>query len=55
MQRVISTGRLSANRDVKAAKPFFRQALKTWGRAPRAVTLDGCATSHRAVRELAAE
>jgi transposase-like protein len=44
--------RLSAHRDVKAAKAFFRKALKTQGRAPVSVTLDGYAASHRAVREL---
>lgn len=44
--------RLCANRDVKAAKAFFRKALKTQGRAPLSITLDGYAASHRAVREL---
>jgi transposase-like protein len=39
--------RLSARRDVKAAKAFFRKALKTQGRAPVSY-----AASHRAVREL---
>ena len=47
--------RLSANRDVKAAKAFFRKALKTQGRAPVSITLDGYAASHRAVRELPAQ
>ena len=47
--------RLSANRDVKAAKAFFRKALKTQGRAPVSITLDGYAASHRAVRELPGE
>lgn len=47
--------RLSANRDVKAAKAFFRKALKTQGRAPICITLDGYAASHRAVRELPAQ
>jgi len=47
--------RLSANRDVKAAKAFFRKALKTRGRAPLSITLDGYAASHRAVRELHAQ
>lgn len=46
--------RLSANRDVKAAKAFFLKALKTQGRAPVSITLDGYAASHRAVRELPA-
>jgi len=45
--------RLSANRDVRAAKAFFRKALNTQGRAPVSISLDGYAASHRAVRELA--
>lgn len=44
--------RLSTNRDVKAAKALFRKALKTQGRPPVSITLDGYAASHRAVREL---
>lgn len=44
--------RLSSHRDVAAAKAFFRKALKTQGRPPRVITLDGYAASHRAVREL---
>ncbi|WP_241525275.1 transposase [Variovorax sp. B4] len=47
--------RLSANRDVKAAKAFFRKALETQGRAPVSITLDGYAASHGAVRELPAQ
>ena len=47
--------RLSANRDVKAAKAFLRKALETQGRAPVSITLDGYAASHRAVRELPAQ
>jgi len=47
--------RLSAHRDVKAAKAFFRKALETLGRAPMSITLDGYAASHRAVRELPAQ
>ena len=47
--------RLSANRDVKAAKTFFRKALETQGRVPVRITLDGYAASHRAVRELPAQ
>ena len=47
--------RLSINRDVKAAKAFFRKALETQGRAPVSITLDGYAASHRAVRELPAQ
>lgn len=44
--------RLSARRDVAAAKAFFRQALELHGRTPRRVTLDGYQASHRALREL---
>ena len=47
--------RLSRRRDVTAAKSFFRKALKTQGRPPRTITLDGYAASHRAVRELPEE
>jgi transposase-like protein len=47
--------RLSAKRDVVAAKAFFRKALRSQGRAPNSITLDGYAASHRAVRELVAE
>jgi len=42
--------RLSPKRDVAAAKAFFRKALRTQGRAPVSITLDGYAASHRAVR-----
>ena len=56
---VDSTGRtvdfrLSARRDVGAAKVFFRKAIKSQGSAPTAITLDGYAASHRAVREMQA-
>src|SRR5580704_8690493 len=44
--------RLSAKRDVAAAKAFFRKASKGQHDAPRTITLDGYAASHRAVREL---
>jgi transposase-like protein len=44
--------RLSPKRDVVAAKAFFRKALRTQGRAPISITLDGYAASHRAVREM---
>jgi transposase-like protein len=44
--------RLSSRRDVTAAKLFFWKALKTQGRPPRVITLDGYAASHRAVQEL---
>ena len=47
--------RLSANRDVAAAKAFLRKALRTQGRAPVSVTLDGYVASHRAVREMPSE
>jgi transposase-like protein len=47
--------RLSEQRDVRAAKAFFRKALKTQGRAPVSITLDSYAASHRAVRELPVE
>ena len=44
--------RLSAGRDVGAAKAFFRKAIKIQESAPRTITLDGYAASHRAVREM---
>jgi transposase-like protein len=44
--------RLSPRRDVAAAKAFFRKAIKGQGSGPRTVTLDGCAASRRAVREM---
>ena len=47
--------RLSARRDVAAAKAFFRKAMKTQQCAPQTITLDGYAASHRAVRELKAD
>jgi transposase-like protein len=57
---VDSTGRtvdfrLSARRDVGAAKAFFRKAIKSQGSAPTSITLDGYAASHRAVREMKAD
>ncbi len=45
---------LSEKRDVTAAKHFFRKALKSVG-APRVITLDAYAASHRAVAELKSE
>jgi transposase-like protein len=47
--------RLSGRRDVTAAKAFFREAIKCQGSAPRTITLDGYAASHRAVREMKAD
>jgi transposase-like protein len=47
--------RLSPKRDVAAAKAFLRKALKTQGRVPMSITLDGYAASHRAVREMPVE
>lgn len=44
--------RLSAKRDVTAAKAFFRKAIQGQQRVPLTITLDGYAASHRAVREL---
>jgi transposase-like protein len=38
---------LSPTRDVAAAKAFFRKALRTQGRPPVTITLDGYAASHR--------
>jgi transposase-like protein len=47
--------RLSAQRDVAAAKAFFRKAINRQQRPPQTITLDGYAVSHRAVRELKAD
>jgi transposase-like protein len=47
--------RLSARRDVGAAKAFLRKAIKSQGSAPQTITLDGYAASHRAVREMKAD
>ena len=47
--------RLSSRRHVTAAKAFFRKAFRSQGSTPRAITLDGYAASHRAVREMKAD
>ena len=47
--------RLSARRDVTAAKAFFKKAIKGQGHPPQTITLDGYAASHRAVREMKAD
>ena len=44
---------LSRRRDIAAAKRFFSRAVKQHG-APRVITLDGYAASHRAVDKLKA-
>ncbi|SIT49545.1 Integrase catalytic region (fragment) [Paraburkholderia ribeironis] len=38
-----------------AAKAFFAKAIRSQGRAPATITLDGYAASHRAVREMKAD
>ena len=47
--------RLSTRRDVAATKAFFAKAIRSQGRAPATITLDGYAASHRAVREMRAD
>jgi transposase-like protein len=42
---------LSRNRDVNAAKTFLRRAIKNT-RQQTKITLDACAASHRALREM---
>jgi transposase-like protein len=46
---------LRAKRDVAAAKAFFPRAIKSQGRLPHKITLDGYQASHRAVRESLSE
>jgi transposase-like protein len=47
--------RLSARRDVAAAKAFFHKAIRSQQHPPHTITLDGYVASHRAVRELRAD
>jgi transposase-like protein len=44
--------KLSDRRNMATAKAFFKKAIRYQGHAPHAVTLDGYAASHRAVREM---
>jgi transposase-like protein len=44
----VSPGR----RGLRGVSTFFRKAIKSQGSAPRTITLDGYAASHRAAREL---
>jgi putative transposase len=44
--------RLSARREVAAVKALFQKAIKSQGRTPHTITLDGYAASHRAVHEI---
>jgi transposase-like protein len=39
---------LSSRREVAAAKPFFAEAIGSQGLAPKTITLNGQAASHRA-------
>lgn len=47
--------RLSAKRNVAAVKAFFAKAIRAQGFAPKTITLDDYAASHRAVREMKAD
>ena len=47
--------RLSARRDVAAAKALFRKSIKNHQHPPQTIRLDGYAASQRAVRELKAD
>jgi transposase-like protein len=44
--------RLSPRRNVASTKAFFRKAVRSQGRPPETIMLDGYSASHRAVREL---
>ena len=46
---------LRAERDVAAAKAFFRRAFGGQGRLPHKITLDGYQASHRAANEVLGE
>ena len=52
---LIASLRLVRRRDVAAAKAFSAKAIRSQGRAPKTITLDGYAASHRAVREMKAD
>jgi transposase-like protein len=39
-------------RNVAATKAFFRKAIRREGSLPQTLTFDGCAASHRAMREM---
>lgn len=47
--------RLSAKRDVAAAKAFFNNAINSQRRPPQTIAPDGYAASDRAVREMKAD
>jgi transposase-like protein len=48
-------GRFRAPRQAGCRGSHFRRAFKSQGRLPRAITLDGYQTSHRAAREVLGE
>lgn len=43
---------LSVERDVMAAKAFFKKAINSQSRVPQTIALEGYAAAHRAVREM---